>query len=109
MCELLDDEIKDCKFIAFNPGFIQTKIINQEPGQYVSNGMDVNEPTYYQEAMERVWRFISWSSKIDKEIISGRNYFVKYDEWEMDSFSKFLKEDKDTYKLRRNRDVWNKK
>lgn len=109
MCELLDDEIDDCKFIAFNPGFIRTKIINQEPGIYVSDGANVKDNDYNQLELEKVWKFILWSSKIEKKVISGRNYFVKYDNWESEEFSDFLERDGDAYKLRRSKDQWNEK
>lgn len=106
MCELLDDEINNCKFIAFNPGFIRTKIIKQEPEMYFSDGIGIEGDDYNQ--LERVWKFILWSSQVNKKIISGRNYFVKYDKWEKEDFLNFLKEDNNTYKLRRSKDEWKK-
>lgn len=106
MCELLDDEIDDCRFIAFNPGFIRTKIIDQEPEIYKSSGTGVHEDDYDEKEKDKVFRFIEWSSHIEKNIISGRNYFVKYDEWGEAGFTKFLTEKEDTYKLRRSRDTW---
>lgn len=107
MCELLDDEIDDCKFIAFNPGFIRTKIIKQEPCFYISDGIGVNEDNYNCLELEKVWRFLLWSYKSDKKTTSGRNYFVKYDIWGSEEFNHFLEAGSDVYKLRRSGDSWN--
>lgn len=103
LCELLDDEIGDCKFVAFNPGFIETKIIKQEPGRYVSAE---GEGGCCEASLERVWEFLCWAIRIPKQIVSGRSFFVKYDKWKSSSFCDFLTEFNDAYKLRRFMDEW---
>ena len=100
MCELLDDEIDDCKFIAFNPGFINTKIIKQEGDGYAKRADDSEA------ALDRVWRFIEWSHGKDKQIVSGKNFFVKYDSWEDDSIVKKLLREESNFKMRRCGDTW---
>lgn len=102
-CELLDDEIKDTKFVAFNPSFIRTKIILQENVDLNKND---SESDYYI-AMNRVWSFIAWASKSDKRIVSGKNFFIKYDDWGTEDFNNFMLTETDAYKLRRNKDSWN--
>lgn len=99
MCELLDDEIEDCKFIAFNPGFINTKIIKQEKNEIKNCNDDYNN------SLDRVWRFIEWSHSQSKEVVSGRNFFIKYDLWENDNILEYLT-DANIYKLRRCGDTW---
>ena len=106
MCELLDDEIPDCKFIAFNPGFIKTKIIDQETNLNIDKTTSSSSDDENEMKMNRVWKFIRWSADIKKSIVSGRDYFVKYDEWEGDSFAQFLSESPDAFKLRRYMDPW---
>lgn len=106
-CELLDDEIDNCKFVAFNPGFIQTKIINQEyenSNNVLDNRMSYDEK---KEAFNRIWKFMNWVIKCEKSVVSGRNYMIKFDNWEDKDFKSFLQSNDDTYKLRRSRDSWN--
>lgn len=99
MCELLDDEIDNCKFIAFNPGFINTKIIRQEKNEILNHNDDYNN------SLDRVWRFIEWSYSQSKRVVSGKNFFIKYDLWENDDILEILT-NKNVYKLRRCGDTW---
>ena len=73
----------------------------------MSGGKGVQNPDYGKAELEKVWKFIDWSYTIEKKAISGRNYFVKYDDWGNEGFTEFLMKKDDTYKLRRSRDDWN--
>ncbi len=109
MCELLDDEINDVKFVIGGPGIIGTKIHNQTlrneeraENNYVRIKKYIeNEGDKYEENLKRVYDFIKWCISAKKEEISGRNFSIVNDKWGEDILSEELLCDTDMYKLRR--------
>lgn len=106
MVELLDDEIDDCSFVAFNPGFVWTKIIAQEDlGKELEKKLqDQNVLVEREKSLNMVCDFVEWALEQRRETISGRVFMVKYDRWKEDSFTDFLLEQEDNYKIRRHGD-----
>ncbi len=103
MVELLDDEIDDCSFVAFNPGFVWTRIIAQED---IGNDMekrkqDQNVLVEREKSLNTICDFVEWALTQKRETISGRVFMVKYDRWKEDNFTDFLLEQEDNYKIRR--------
>lgn len=103
MCEILDEEIEDCSFIALNPGYIPTKIVKQDKG---AKELSKEECEY---RLNRVSEFIMWATKHEKAVVSGRNFFIEYDSWGTDELLEELLEHRGKYKLRRAKDGWNEK
>ena len=111
MCELLDEEIDDVKFVIGGPGIIGTKIHNQTlknkeraEKNYVRIKEYVeNEGEKYTESLRRVYEFIKWCISAKKEEVSGRNFSIVNDKWGEDIFRDELVCDTNMYKLRRYR------
>ena len=103
MCEILDEEIADCSFVALNPGYIPTKIIKQERGAKMLS----KEECEYR--LNRVSEFIMWAAKHEKAALSGRNFFIEYDPGGTDELLEELLEHGEKYKIRRAKDSWNEK
>ncbi len=106
MCELLDAEIPDTRFVTIGPGWVKTKIhestlkAGSQAGanyQRTLKKLESNECT----PMEYVLDCCDWLIDSPREVISGKNFSVVFDAWNTDELVKMLKEDKDMYKLRR--------
>ena len=107
MCELLDAEVNDTKFVIVGPGWVKTKIHNATLAAGSKAG-DNYEKTIQKlqgdelTSMEEVLDCCDWLIKAPREIVSGRNFSVVFDMWGTSQLSERLKENVDMYKLRRN-------
>ena len=111
MCELLDAEISNTRFVIVGPGWVKTKIHDstlkagaragdnyQRTIQKLSN--DECTP------MEQVLDCCDWVVDAPRELISGRNFSVVFDKWGTEELAKMLTENFDMYKLRRYGNDW---
>lgn len=107
MCELLDAEIRDIKFSIVGPGIVKTKIHDEmiiagekKVGKNYSrvlNALKSNQCTPFSDVIE----FMDWVIAAPREIVSGRNFSVVYDDRNDSAFVDALKSNTDMYKLRR--------
>ena len=106
MCELLDAEINDTRFVIIGPGWIRTKI-HQQTIKAKTKAGDNFEKTRIKllkndfTPVEDVISCCEWVLSQPKKIISGRNLSVVFDLWGTEELIKYLGEDFNMYKLRR--------
>ena len=111
MCELLDAEIADTRFIIVGPGWVNTKIHNATLRAEVGAGVN------YQRAldklagndctpMKRVLDCCDWLVDAPRHLVSGRNFSVVFDKWGTEDLAKELVEEPNMYKLRRYGNDW---
>jgi NAD(P)-dependent dehydrogenase (short-subunit alcohol dehydrogenase family) len=106
MCELLDAEIPDTSFVIIGPGWVKTKIHDatlkagsragrsyQKTLEKLSGG-DFTPP-------ERIIDCFDWIITQNRDLVSGRNFSVRYDSWGSDELVKRLRKDSNLFKLRR--------
>ncbi len=89
MCELLDAEISDTRFVIVGPGWVDTKIHKTKP-----SGVDFT-------SMDKVLDCCDWVIDSPREIVGGRNFSVVSDEWGTRQLAETLIQQPDMYKLRR--------
>ena len=106
MCELLDAEISDTRFVSVGPGWVKTKIHNQiieagskagENYQRTLEKFRVGDFT----PMERVLDCCDWVINASKKIVSGRNFNVTHDNWGDKKLEKELVREPNLFKLRK--------
>ncbi len=114
MCELLDAEIPDVRFVILGPGWVKTKIhestlvAGEKSGDNYNKTIDklsCNECT----PMGDVLDCCDWILNMPRNIISGRNISVVYDEWGSKDLNDMLITDSNMYKLRRHGNDWLKR
>ncbi len=106
MCELLDAEIGDTRFVILGPGWVKTKIhaatleAKERAGdnyQKTLAKLDSQECT----SMETVLDCCDWVVGTPRSITSGRNFSVVFDPWPSRELEIRLARDPQMYKLRR--------
>lgn len=107
MCELLDAEIPDVKFSIVGPGIVKTKIHDEmiKAGEKnagnnyfkVLNALQSEKCTPFSDVI----LLIDWIISQPREVVSGRNFSVVYDDTDNKAFVDMLKNNVDMYKLRR--------
>ncbi len=111
MCELLDAEISDTRFVIVGPGWVKTKIHNETLSAGARAGANYqrtidklvsNECT----PMEQVLDCCDWLVNAPRELISGRNFSVVFDKWGSEEMERRLAEEPNMYKLRRYGNDW---
>ena len=112
MCELLDAEMPDTRFVIVGPGCVKTKI--HEPtlrgGEKVAGAnyqrtvdrLNNNECT----PMEQVVECCSWLVTTSCKGVRGRNFSVVSDLWNRPELEQELERDFNMYKLRRHNNQW---
>jgi NAD(P)-dependent dehydrogenase (short-subunit alcohol dehydrogenase family) len=106
MCELLDAEIPDTRFVIVGPGVVQTKIhratveAGARAGQNAQRAREALEGSHCT-PMERVLDCCDWVVEAPRESISGRNFSIVFDAWGTEALERQLMQDPDLYKLRR--------
>ena len=106
MCELLDAEIPDTRFIILGPGWVRTKIhaSTLKAGKLAgANYGKTLEKLAGGECtpMDEVLDCCDWLFNTPRRVVGGRNFSVVYDAWGDKRLTDKLKQDKDMYKLRR--------
>lgn len=112
MCEFLDAEIPDTRFLIIGPGIVKTKIHEPtlrlgEQGaganyQKLVQKLDHNECT----PMEKVVECCTWAVTTPSRGVRGRNFSVVSDRWGSPCLERELEEDEHMYKLRRHKNAW---
>jgi NAD(P)-dependent dehydrogenase (short-subunit alcohol dehydrogenase family) len=112
MCELLDAEILDTRFLIVGPGCVKTKIHEptlrlgeQAAGQNYQRTVERlqnNECT----PMEAVVEFCHWLITTPSQGVRGRNFSVVADPWHSERLLQELEADPHMYKLRRHKNSW---
>lgn len=106
MCELLDAEMPDTKFVILGPGWVQTKIhettlrAGTKAGQaydQTRERLDVGNFT----SMEDVLDCCDWVVAAPRNAVGGRNFSVAHDAWRLPEFIERLVADSELCKLRR--------
>jgi NAD(P)-dependent dehydrogenase (short-subunit alcohol dehydrogenase family) len=107
MCELLDSEIPDTRFVIVGPGLVQTKIHQSAYSAGVRAG-DYTQRTIDRLAagdhtpMEKVLDCCDWIVNSPREVVGGRNFSAAFDNWGTEDLDTILAQNPDMYKLRRN-------
>lgn len=111
MCELLDAEIPDCRFVIVGPGWVKTKIHDETIRAGARAGANF-ERTLTKLAsdectpMERVMEFLDWCLEQPRSVISGRNFSVVHDIWGEARLAEKLAASPDMFKMRRFLNDW---
>ncbi|WP_076416964.1 SDR family NAD(P)-dependent oxidoreductase [Colwellia sp. UCD-KL20] len=105
-CELLNEEMNDCKFTILGPGWVKTKI-HQETLLAVDSA-GAKEATEHKYATDNEWTSFEdiacccdWVFEASKSEVGGRNFSVVHDNWRNNQFSKKLQNNSSLGKLRR--------
>jgi len=112
MCELLDAEIPDTRFVIIGPGCVKTKI--HEPTlrlgakaagdnyQRTVDRLKKNECT----PMEEVVACCHYLATTRCKAVRGRNFSTASDRWNSEALEQALEADANMYKLRRHKNSW---
>jgi len=115
--EILDAENDDVIAFSVGPGWVATKTHEQimrrgpkaGPKYYETKAvLETGKVTPIQDILD----FLDWTLLAPKSVLGGRNFSIRSDRWRHDcpsepfSFSRFLEDDIDAYKLRRFRNDW---
>jgi NAD(P)-dependent dehydrogenase (short-subunit alcohol dehydrogenase family) len=111
MCELLDAEIPDTRFVIVGPGWVKTKI--HESTLKAGIRGDANyQLTIAKLAsdectpMEKVLDCCDWIIDSPHDLVSGRNFSVVFDMWGTEELAKKMAKEPNMYKLRRYGNDW---
>lgn len=107
MCELLDAEIPDTRFVILGPGWVKTKIHDA-----TLKAGDKRAGANYQKtifklksdectSMEEVLDCCDWLIDAPRELVGGRNFSTVFDKWGSTDLNEELVKDPHMYKLRR--------
>jgi NAD(P)-dependent dehydrogenase (short-subunit alcohol dehydrogenase family) len=111
MCELLDAEMPDTRFVILGPGWVKTKIheatlrAGSRAGANYQRTLDKlagNECT----PMNEVLDCCDWLVQSPRSAIGGRNFSVVYDPWDSRELENKLVAEPHLYKLRRFGNDW---
>ena len=111
MCELLDAEQDDTKFVIIGPGWVRTKIhettlaAGEEiglPHQMTVERLEKNQFV----SMTRVVDCCDWAIHAPQNAVSGRNISAEHDEWDNPILESSLINEPNMYKLRREGNSW---
>jgi NAD(P)-dependent dehydrogenase (short-subunit alcohol dehydrogenase family) len=106
MCELLDAEIPDTRFVIVGPGWVRTKIheatvaAGPRAGPAYQRTIDRLATDEFT-PMDRVLECCDWLIDAPRPVIGGRNFSVVYDRWGDGELARKLVDHPDMYKLRR--------
>jgi NAD(P)-dependent dehydrogenase (short-subunit alcohol dehydrogenase family) len=106
MCELLDAEIPDTRFSIIGPGWVGTKMHQEtiKAGPRAGANLDRTKQKLSSDEltpMGTVLNFCDWIIDASREVVSGRNFSVVFDNWGNPKLDHMLSADPDMYKLRR--------
>jgi len=111
MCELLDAEIPDCRFVIVGPGWVKTKIHEETLRAGAAAGTNLKRTQQKMASnectpIERVVEFLDWCQTQPKSVLGGRNFSVVHDIWGQPKLSAKLAATPDAFKLRRWLNDW---
>jgi len=105
MCELLDAELPDTRFVILNPGWVKTKghrhmLEAPETGEDHKRTIEKFERGGWV-PMDRVLDCCDWVVNAPRGLVGGRYFGVEFDAWGSEEMNKRLAEDPNRCKLRR--------
>jgi hypothetical protein len=111
ICELLDQEYRDLRFVIVGPGWVNTKTHKETMDAKETSGVN------YFRTLEKlkssncttlptIYDFFCWVWGQKKEVISGRNFSIRGDLWGQKSLEKRLLASENSLKLRRFDNDW---
>jgi NAD(P)-dependent dehydrogenase (short-subunit alcohol dehydrogenase family) len=111
MCELLDAEVTDTRFVILGPGWVKTKIHEStlKAGMRAGNNYQRTvEKLVGDECtpMERILDCCDWLIESPRRLVSGRNFSLVFDMWGTEKLNVKLATDPNMYKLRRYGNDW---
>lgn len=111
MCELLDAEIPDTRFVIIGPGWVKTKIHDATLSAGARAGANYQRTIQKLSSdectpMDEVLDCCDWVVDAPRKLVSGRNFSVAFDKWGTEELAKMLVEYPDMYKLRRYGNDW---
>ncbi len=95
MCELLDAEIPDTRFVIVGPGWVKTKIHKEPQPKHVKFT-----------PMNTVLDCCDWVIESSRQLVGGRNFSVVFDKWGTQELAEELVWHPHMYKLRRQGNDW---
>lgn len=108
MTELLDSECPDLQVSIIGTGWVNTKIHRQTLEAGAAAGDNYERTRDYIEGgqalgatVEEVAQCIDWCISAERDAVGGRNFSLVHDQWRNPEFATYLKENPNTYKLRR--------
>jgi NAD(P)-dependent dehydrogenase (short-subunit alcohol dehydrogenase family) len=112
LCEILDAEISDCRFVILGPGWVATKIHQETLSARQSAGANFERTKMKLGGtectpMERITGFVDWAISQPKHVVSGRNFSIVNDIWGDERLALKLATTPDAFKLRRFLNDWN--
>lgn len=107
MCELLDAEVADTRFVIVGPGVVHTNI-HQTTLRAAGVGAGHTRAVEALAGrrctpMKDVLDCCDWVVDAPRQVVSGRNFSVAHDRWGTPALERLLLEDPEMYKLRRHR------
>lgn len=112
MCEFLDAEMPDTRFVIVGPGWVKTKIHDAT----LRAGVEMAGANFHKTeeklkgsdwvSMDRVVECCTWLATTPSKGVNGRNFSVAHDALASPALELALESDSDMYKLRRNKNSW---
>ena len=104
--ELIDFELKNVCCSIIGPGWVKTKIhratLNNKKNAEQNYNKTLNQlQSFNCVPIFKVVECVNWALNQKKNVISGRNISLVYDDWGSKKLTKLLLKDKNIYKLRR--------
>jgi len=111
MCELLDAEVLDTRFVIVGPGWVKTKIHESTLKAGARAGTNYQRTIQKLASdectpMDQVLDCCDWVVDAPRESVSGRNFSVAFDMWGTEELAQRLAEEPNMYKLRRYGNDW---
>lgn len=111
MCELLDAEITDTRFVILGPGWVKTKIHDStlKAGERAGSNYQRTLEKFAKDEftpMDLVLDSCEWIINSPAEIVSGRNFSTVFDRWGYPELEQKLLQEQNMYKLRRYGNDW---
>ena len=106
MCELLDAESEDTRYVIINPGWVKTKSQSKmlEMGQLIGEDYSRTLEKFEKDdwtPVEDVVKCCNWIYDTPRELVGGRYFGVEFDAWGEPEFSRWLNRDPNLCKMRR--------
>ena len=106
ICELLDAEISDTRFVIVGPGWVKTKMHEATINAGIRAGENYERTKYKLSSnectsMNEVLDCCDCLIHSPRDVVSGRNFSVVFDMWGREKLSRELIKDLNMYKLRR--------
>lgn len=107
MCELLDTEMPDTRFVILGPGWVKTKIheatlrAGQQAGKAYARTINKLKDGNGFMPMKQVLDCCDWLISAPREAVGGRNFSAAHDDWGKSRLLRRLTRNPDLLRLRR--------